>query len=462
MAINVALACGVALFNIIILMRNGISAKLALLAALMLLPVLIGGEYIARWGDWVLIDRYAWLETEFRSFYDNPNENVGAGYAISGCLLILCFACWRFSSLAPFETLLKERPPAVLRIALATTQTGVAAGAALCLILTAWAYWHLVQPLPSFPAPPEPNAYPRIVALGEKLRDVQIPNEQKSSAEEFSQFVVKYEPLIDEARELVKLPCRVRSDWWSQERYGAYYDVAAVGNLLCAAAEAAELEGRSQDAAQLGLLAIQLGHRGALGGRERDWILGSVMNEVGGKYLARNRQSLTAAQCREIIAKLMEIDRQREPANLIQSRSKAFERIRGGWRVTLFQCLRQLRWNDADDETTYSIFQPRRDAVDRLIIVELAVRTYQAEHDSLPESLNDLVPQYLTIIPNDPYSGESLVYRPSGKDFLLYSVGPNQSDEGGTFPDSWAVTVDYQGDLSLENFWKRPSNNPTP
>lgn len=75
-----------------------------------------------------------------------------------------------------------------------------------------------------------------------------------------------------------------------------------------------------------------------------------------------------------------------------------------------------------------------------------AVELYRARHGRLPESLADLVPGVLDELPIDPYSGEPLVYRiaeagdPSApRGFILYSVGPDLTDDGGDFrgKSSW-------------------------
>lgn len=43
-----------------------------------------------------------------------------------------------------------------------------------------------------------------------------------------------------------------------------------------------------------------------------------------------------------------------------------------------------------------------------------------------------LLPQYLALLPNDPWSdGEKYQYRHQDDGYLLYSIGPNGKDEGG-------------------------------
>lgn len=62
----------------------------------------------------------------------------------------------------------------------------------------------------------------------------------------------------------------------------------------------------------------------------------------------------------------------------------------------------------------------------------LAVERYRLAEDRLPESLNDLVPAYLSQIPDDPFNGNPLKYRLLESGYVVYSVGDDLTDEGGT------------------------------
>jgi hypothetical protein len=68
--------------------------------------------------------------------------------------------------------------------------------------------------------------------------------------------------------------------------------------------------------------------------------------------------------------------------------------------------------------------------------VALATRAYALEHDGkLPERLEDLVPNYLPMVPVDPLAAEAKPLRyVSGEKPLVYSVGENGRDDGGKEP----------------------------
>ena len=65
----------------------------------------------------------------------------------------------------------------------------------------------------------------------------------------------------------------------------------------------------------------------------------------------------------------------------------------------------------------------------------LAIRLYEVDNGSRPETLDDLVPDYVATVPLDPFSDsdDPLRYVPVADPAILYSVGLNGVDDGGTF-----------------------------
>jgi hypothetical protein len=61
----------------------------------------------------------------------------------------------------------------------------------------------------------------------------------------------------------------------------------------------------------------------------------------------------------------------------------------------------------------------------------VALACFHAEHGRWPAELKELCPSLLKAIPPDRFSEKPLVYRPSEKGYLLYSVGRNLRDDGG-------------------------------
>lgn len=60
-----------------------------------------------------------------------------------------------------------------------------------------------------------------------------------------------------------------------------------------------------------------------------------------------------------------------------------------------------------------------------------AIEQYRALNHQLPVSLSDLVPDQLPKLPHDPVNGGSYVYRSNGTDYVIYSLGVDNTDNGG-------------------------------
>ena len=58
-------------------------------------------------------------------------------------------------------------------------------------------------------------------------------------------------------------------------------------------------------------------------------------------------------------------------------------------------------------------------------------RCYQSEHGHAPTGLEQLVLEYFQHVPQDPFSGRPVIYRSQGTDWLVYSIGEDDVDDGG-------------------------------
>lgn len=64
----------------------------------------------------------------------------------------------------------------------------------------------------------------------------------------------------------------------------------------------------------------------------------------------------------------------------------------------------------------------------------IAVERYQLFASKFPDAITDLVPSFLSAVPQDPFDGKPLRYRRTENGFLVYSAGYNQRDDGGIKP----------------------------
>jgi hypothetical protein len=104
---------------------------------------------------------------------------------------------------------------------------------------------------------------------------------------------------------------------------------------------------------------------------------------------------------------------------------------------------------------------------DRCARTAVAVERYRRDHDGAPpHTLSDLVPHYLAAIPADPFTGAPLLYRAAadGGAYTIYSVGPNQKDDGGDLTSElqqvikrgWGRRIIRGADVGVRVLMSRP------
>lgn len=65
--------------------------------------------------------------------------------------------------------------------------------------------------------------------------------------------------------------------------------------------------------------------------------------------------------------------------------------------------------------------------------VLMALKAYQIDNAKLPNSLDELVPEYLSQVPKDPFDGQAIRFSPEKR--IIYSVGQDLIDSGGSQGD---------------------------
>ena len=63
--------------------------------------------------------------------------------------------------------------------------------------------------------------------------------------------------------------------------------------------------------------------------------------------------------------------------------------------------------------------------------VALAIERYRLATGTLPDTLGELTPTYIAIIPKDPFDGKDLRYQKLDTGFVVYSIGKDGQDDGG-------------------------------
>jgi hypothetical protein len=221
-----------------------------------------------------------------------------------------------------------------------------------------------------------------------------------------------------------------------------------LAHLLAAEGRLRELENRPADAARSYVEAIRLGNEMSRGGFLITRLVGIACASIGGHALAQVVPKLNREQARTVLMELEKVDAGRVTWSEVQRNERYFAhhqpgtgfnpilRVVGWW---------QLRHPLQKAETKHRIIM----AHERLLAGELALSCYQSEQGRVAARLDDLVTNYLSRVPQDPFSGRPLIYRAQGTNWLLYSVGPDGVDDGG-IPMGVGST---KGDILFDSHW---------
>jgi len=103
----------------------------------------------------------------------------------------------------------------------------------------------------------------------------------------------------------------------------------------------------------------------------------------------------------------------------------------------------------------------RMEAARLIVVTAIALKRFQLKHDQWPESLTEVVPEFLPSVPIDPYDGKPLRYRPNGDGtYLLYCVGKDGVDDGGDPtcpPSAGSSSLDWLNPKARDWVWPQPA-----
>jgi hypothetical protein len=72
------------------------------------------------------------------------------------------------------------------------------------------------------------------------------------------------------------------------------------------------------------------------------------------------------------------------------------------------------------------------------------------KHKKLPETIDELVPEFLPAVPKDPLGIGPIVYRRVKDGYTIYSVGSDGDDDDGRPVTSKSWDGDYTTDLMFQ------------
>ena len=220
--------------------------------------------------------------------------------------------------------------------------------------------------------------------------------------------------------------------------------------LLAVEGRLAELENRLGDAARSYVDIIHLGNETSRGGFLIHRLVGIACEAIGYSHLVKVAPQLNREQSMSLRAELEKVDEQAVTWSKVIQGEKVF--VRHELRQT-FNPIRhvvgwwQNRQHIKRTEAKHNLVVARR----RLLTTELALRCFQAEEGHPPERTEQLLLKYLQRVSTDPFSGQPLIYRVQGTNWLLYSVGPDGADDGGKPVGRTLPATSATGDLFFDS-----------
>jgi hypothetical protein len=100
----------------------------------------------------------------------------------------------------------------------------------------------------------------------------------------------------------------------------------------------------------------------------------------------------------------------------------------------------------------------------RCAFVAVALERYRRDHGHWPKTLESLVPNYLSAVPTDPRDSKPLRYKRRADGVVVYSIGPDGTDDGGKLnrQNPWAKGVDQGFQLWDLKQRRQPPHEPLP
>ncbi len=224
--------------------------------------------------------------------------------------------------------------------------------------------------------------------------------------------------------------CVMPTDSTLTNNYNWLRGMTRLAELLATEGRWREMENRPAEAAQSYVDALRYGNEMSRGGFLINRLVGLDCELIGYAPLAKLVPKLNPVEARAVLRDLDKLDVGRVTWAEVQQNERRFMRYQRGkhfnpiiWVMDWWQIRRAMQRAETKTKTVV--------ARERLLAAELALRCYQSEQGHPPARLDKLTTNYLSHVPQDPFSGQPLIYRAQGTNWLLYSVGSDGVDDGG-------------------------------
>src|SRR5579884_1458174 len=257
---------------------------------------------------------------------------------------------------------------------------------------------------------PNPNGYDDFVKAAPLLRGNPVAY-QKMTLAELEDLAGANTEAMSLLESGISKQCRVVTDYSSSSNFSfvvlprlASLKQAAL--LFCAEGRLAELEGRTNDAAQLYLDGIRFGQDVGQGGVFIEKLVGVACEASAEKPLEKVFMSLNSKHCARIAQALETMNAQEETDEQVLHHENEFSRKFGGIRGQLARLVMFKNIHESEKKVFIKIHTSQLHR--RQLMIAFASRAYELERGKPPPNTAALVPDYLKQIPKDPITGTKI------------------------------------------------------
>ena len=426
-------------------------------------------RWFVRWPVVILVALFAaaplawfdWFVPSITGFEGWPPEEVPWGGAFIGILssdhpVLLWFVVCTTTSLlsAAWFAAVAAGDSRIARIA---------RGSLVCVCLVpGYVLWVLLTPDPIPMADSSlPNTYDEIIETARivaesKFEDVRSDWESIPE-EELAASLVEIQDTLTAVRPILRMPSWVPVDYTNEDiPVDRYMQIHSLADALTAQGKVELVEGKPDNACTLFLDAARLGFCVRSEGLLIDDHFGRGCTEMVARQLYKHRRAFSPQALQVAISEVLALAEAAETYEEFKRRDRIWAQHSQGWhgrlQLLLFETTGSyLLFSEKDLETESRRGQARL----RLLATELAIQIYYVEHGEWPESLADLVPDYLPSVLKDPFDERHgpLQYIRLNATYILYSLDADGTDEGGQpsySGESGFLYLPHTGDLSLD------------
>jgi hypothetical protein len=256
---------------------------------------------------------------------------------------------------------------------------------------------------------PNPNGYDDFVKAGQMIRPGYSYDYLQMTKEILVGYVESNEPALALVRQGLQKECRVPENYSAVTFGGSVMDLMQMKGLaldLCAEGRLKALQGKTNDAVSNYLDAIRFGQESSRGGVIIVKLVGIACETSGSKDLLSLIGGMDGIHCRETVNALETLDGKEEPVAENLEQEAKWNRAANSLReriMDLFQYKTiHKEKEDFVKKFNENVLRRRRTAID------FAARAYELEKGKPPQSVTDLVPDYLKAVPKDRVTGKDL------------------------------------------------------